>query len=463
MKKAIHMIPVILIVILLAISRHSMALAAEHETTIVSGVFIDTINISGMTGEQAQEAVDALVAELQDKRIAIIVGDEVVYSSMKDLGYRCEPNNYVEQALGLATQGNMVKRYKDTKDIENGNIIYPLSFTYDEKKLRKLVEEKVTLYNIEPVNATFSRENGKFVYIDHKVGSKVDVDRTVEQVKNSLENWNRMDIVVNAVMVEDMPVFTKEILESCNTVLGEFTTEYKDSAEGRAANLANGARLINNTVLLPGEEFSALDSLLPFSEGNGYYVANSYSNGMIVESVGGGACQVTTTLYNAVLFAELNIVERSAHSMTVSYVPLSMDAAVAEYSKNFRFSNNQDYPILIEAFSKDRIITFRIWGHETRDTSRRKLEFVSVTTKEIQPSAKDIITKDPTRPTTYRKVTQKARMGYKSELYKVVYEEGKEVERVLINRSSYAAAPNHITIGTKKDTKDTKKDTKTDR
>ena len=241
------------------------------------------------------------------------------------------------------------------------------------------------------------------------------------------------------------------MFESSNSLLGEFTTEFKDSVEGRAANLANGARLINNTVLLPGEEFSAYEYLLPFTESNGYYVANSYLNGKIVESVGGGACQVTTTLYNAVLFAELNIVERSAHSMTVSYVPLSMDAAVAEYSKNFRFSNNLDYPILIEALSKDRTITFRIWGHETRDISHRKLEFVSKTTKEIQPTAKDIITKDPTKPTTYRKVTQKARLGYKSELYKVVYVDGKEVERVLINKSSYAAEPNHVTIGTKKE------------
>ncbi len=429
----------------------SQAYAEDRSDTICEGVYIDTINISGMTGAEAKEAVDAMISELQDKNIAIVVGDEVVYTSMKNLGYRSEPNHYVEQALGLATQGNLIKRYKDKKDIEHGTINYQLTFTYDEEKLRRLVEDKVTLYEILPINASFRRESGKFVYTDHKVGSKVNVDQTIELIKNSIENWNRLDIKVNAVMEEDMPAFTKEMLESCNTVLGEFSTEFKDSVEGRAANLANGARLINNAVLFPGDEFSAYEYLLPFHESNGYYAANSYLNGSIVESIGGGACQVTTTLYNAALFAELDIVERSSHSMTVSYVPLAMDAAVAEYSKNFRFANNQEYPILIEATSKDRTITFRIWGHETRDTANRKLDFVSITTKEISPPATDIITKDPTKPTTYRKVTQKARMGYKSELYKVVYVEGKEVERVLINRSSYAAEPNHVTIGTKKD------------
>ena len=291
--------------------------------------------------------------------------------------------------------------------------------------------------------------NGGFVYTDHIVGSKVDVDKTVELIKSRIEDWNRLDLAIDAVMAEDIPQFTREELETCNSVLGEFTTEFKDSVEGRAANLANGARLINNAVLLPGEVFSAYDYLLPFQESNGYYVANSYLNGEVVESVGGGACQVTTTLYNAVLFAELEIVERSAHSMTVSYVPLSMDAAIAEGAKNFQFKNNTDFPILIEAFSKDRTMTFRIWGHETRDTARRKLEFVSKTTAEIAPPKKDIIVKDPTQPTTYRKVTQKAKIGYKAELYKVVYIDGEETERILINKSNYGAEPNRVTVGTK--------------
>ena len=459
MKKLRFLIPffTLLAFVFLSGSTVVRAKAKEGSDTINKGVYIDTVNIGGMTEAQAKEAVKSFIKELQDKQLAIVVGDELVSTTMRELGYRCEPQNYVEQALGLATQGNLIKRYKDAKDIEHGKIIYPLTFTYDEEKIRKLVEDKVTRYNIDPENASFSRVDGKCVYTDHKEGSKVNVEKTIELIKNSIDEWNRLDILIHAVMDEDMPAFTREMLETCNTVLGEFTTDFKDSVEGRAANLANGARLINNAVLFPGEEFDALKYLLPFSENNGYYVANSYLNGEIVESVGGGACQVTTTLYNAVLFAELNIVERSPHSMTVSYVPLAMDAAVAEYSKNFRFSNNLDYPILIEAFSKDRTITFRIWGHETRDTSRRKLEFVSKTVEVINPSSKDIIIKDSTKPTTYRKVTQQARKGYKAELYKVVYIDGKETERILINKSNYAATPSRVIVGTKKASTSSKK------
>lgn len=426
-----------------------IASAKEREDRICQGVYIDSIDISGMTGVQAQTAVDDLVNGLKEKQIAILVGNHAIYTTMGELGYHCELNHYVEQALGLATQGNPIKRYKDIQDIEHGKIIYPLTFTYDENLLRTLITEEAVRYEIAPVNAYFTRENGEFIYTDHKPGSKVDVEQTVELVKSRIADWDRLDILVEAVMAEVTPEVTKEELQTCNSILGEFTTEFKDSVEGRAANLANGARLINNAVLFPGEVFSAYDYLLPFQESNGYFVAHSYLDGTIVESVGGGACQVTTTLYNAVLFSELEIVERNAHSMTVSYVPLSMDAAIAEGSKNFKFRNNTELPILVEAFSKDRTITFRIWGHETRDTEHRKVKFVSKTVSEISPSTKDIIVEDPTQPPTYRKVTQKAKTGYKAELYKVIYIDGKESERIRINKSLYEAEPNHVTVGTK--------------
>src|SRR5690606_13990975 len=127
-----------------------------------------------------------------------------------------------------------------------------------------------------------------------------------------LNSWNRNDIVLDAHMEDVAPIYTRDVVELCNTLLGSFSTEYADSAEGRAANLANGARLINNALIYPGEVFSAYEYLAPFNGKNGYYVAGAYSKGKVIDSVGGGACQVTTTLYNAVLKAELEIVERQA-------------------------------------------------------------------------------------------------------------------------------------------------------
>jgi vancomycin resistance protein YoaR len=327
------------------------------------------------------------------------------------------------------------------------------------------VEKDVSAYNIEPVNATIKRKNGEFIYGDHVVGKKVNVDATVQEVAKAIDGWNRQDIVVDAVIEDDLPIYTKDIVEQCNTIVGTYTTQYVDSAEGRAANLANGARLINNAVLYPGDVFSAYEYLTPFTEDNGYFVAGAYLQGKVIDSVGGGACQVTTTLYNAILQAELEVVERQPHSMTISYVDLSRDAAIAGTYKDFKFKNNTDVPILIEATTKGRTITFKVWGKETRDTKKREVEYVTVVLSETKPPA-DVITKDPSQPETYRKVTQSAHTGYKAELYKVVKENGVEVSRTLVNKSNYAAAPKYITIGTKKvevekkpDDKDKPKDT----
>jgi vancomycin resistance protein YoaR len=423
--------------------------AEEKDNTIVKGVFIDEVEVSGMTKEQAEEAVKNFVGDLKKKGVAIMVGSEIVYTTMGDLGYQMEDNENIETALSLGKSGNLVKRYKDMKDIEQGSIIYPLTFIYDETKIKDIVEKDVSAYNIEPVNATIKRKNGEFIYGDHIVGKKVNVDATVQAVATAIDGWNRQDIIIDAVIEDDLPIYTKDVVEQCNKIIGTYTTQYADSAEGRAANLANGARLINNAVLYPGDVFSAYEYLTPFTEDNGYFVAGAYLQGKVIDSVGGGACQVTTTLYNAILQAELEVVERQPHSMTISYVDLSRDAAIAGTYKDFKFKNNTDVPILIEATTKGRTITFKVWGKETRDTQKREVEYVTVVLSETKPPA-DVVTKDPSQPDTYRKVTQSAHTGYKAELYKVVKENGVEVSRTLVNKSNYAAAPKYVTVGTKK-------------
>ena len=433
----------------LLFGRTNHASAAENEPTICNGVFIDAVDVSGMTKSEAQTAVDDFVDGLRSKGVAIKVNDNVIYTTLGDLGYTYEPNDSIEQALELGKSGNLIKRYKDLKDIEQGSKAYPLTYKVDDKKVNEFITNQVSKYNVAPVNASVSRKNGKFIYTDHIVGSKVNIAQTAAQLKNILfNNWNRSDILTNAVMDEDLPIYTKDVVEQCNTVLGQYTTEYADSAQGRASNLANGARLINNTVLYPGDVFSSYEHLTPFTIENGYYVAGAYLQGKVIDSIGGGACQVTTTLYNTVLNAELEVVERQPHSMTISYVDLSRDAAIAGDYKDFKFKNNTNVPILVEAHTQGRKITFTIWGHETRDTKNRKIKYQTVILSRINPPA-DVVTKDPTQPTTYYKVTQSAHTGYRAELYKVVYENNVEVSRTLVNKSSYSSAPRYITVGTK--------------
>lgn len=170
-------------------------------------------------------------------------------------------------------------------------------------------------------------------------------------------------------------------------------------------------------------------------------------NGKVVDSLGGGICQVSTTLYNAVLKAELEVTERHNHSMIVGYVDPSADAAIAESAgKDFKFVNNTEYPIYIEGYTKDKNVTFNIYGKETR-AENRKVRYESEVLEVINPPA-DVIYADAGQPIGYIVSDGSAHIGYKAKLWKIVTEDGVEVSRTQVNKSSYKMVPRSATVGT---------------
>ena len=241
----------------------------------------------------------------------------------------------------------------------------------------------------------------------------------------------------------DEPRGSEEELSSIQDNLGTFTTSYKTSSSSRSANIARGAELIDGTILYPGDTFSAYEAVSPFTSANGYYMAGSYLNGETVDSMGGGICQVSTTLYNAVIRAELEIVERSGHSMPVSYVDPADDAAIAGTYKDLKFTNNLDTPIYIEAYTSNKTVTFSIYGEETRPANRT-LKFTS-TTVSTTPAPTQIVA-DAGQPIGYI-VVKNGRTGLVAELYKHVYVDGVEQDVIRENKTTYQMFPRTITVG----------------
>lgn len=448
-SKRMVRIVLLLSLFLLSAGGFTKVLAAGEDEVITNGVYIDTVDVGGMTKEQAEKAVADYVDALKQQTVTVDIKGEKEQITVGDLGFTANENNYIEEAIEIGKSGNLIKQYKDLKDTQENKITYHMEYSIDGAKLKNFAKEKLSGHNVKAVNAGVARKDGNFVYTDEIVGQKVDTKTTMAAIEDAiLNNWTGENISLTAKVDEVAPKYTREMVEKCNTVLGSFQTTYTTSTSDRAANLSNGAGLINNTVLYPGDVFSAYEKLAPFTTQNGYHQAGAYSNGKLIDSIGGGACQVTTTLYNAVLLSELEVVERSSHSMTISYVDLSRDSAIAGTWKDLKFKNNTDAPIVIEATTYGRTIYFKIWGHETRDTSR-KIKFETIILNEKQPGA-DVVTKDPNQPTTYEYTTQSAHTGYTAELYKIVYENGVEVSRTRVNRSVYNSSPRYVTVGTKK-------------
>ena len=183
------------VIMLSAFPTFAEASGQDESERICQGVFIDEVEVSGMTKEKAQEAIDKFVKELQEKNIAIRVNDNLVKTKLVDLGYDILPNGFIDQALAIGKKGNLIKRYKEIKDIEHGGYIYTPQYKVDIRKIKGLVSEEVSSYNISPIDAKVTRTNGKFVYTDHQIGNKVEVEATSRMIEDKILNdWNRADI-----------------------------------------------------------------------------------------------------------------------------------------------------------------------------------------------------------------------------------------------------------------------------
>lgn len=443
MKKMSVVLPVMMAVMMAV----PMPVHAK-EDKIESGIYVNDMDLSGMTVEEARQTVESYVSSFGDVQVTLHAFDEgTITVSASELGLKWGNEGILEEAASFGRDGDILRCYKELKDLEHRNKVYNVTFDFDKEKIRALIEENAGQYNQEAVNASLVKTETGFQVTEGQSGIVVDTAASVDAVYNYLSSgWNGEACDIDLVVSVDEPAGTAEELAMVKDVLGTFTTSYSTSGGSRSANVANGCRLINGTTLYPGEEFSAYEAVSPFSEANGYYMAGSYLNGQVVDSLGGGICQVSTTLYNAVLRAELEVTERYNHSMIVTYVDPSADAAIAESSgKDFKFKNNTEYPIYIEGTTTpDKHITFTIYGVETRDSSR-EVSYESVVLERINPDTEVIYT-DASRPVGYCSV-QSAHIGYKAQLWKVVRENGVEVSREQVNSSSYMKAPRSATVG----------------
>lgn len=434
----------------------------DDTATIYSGVYVDDVYVGGLTKTEAIEEYEDYIRGIDKLKLTFTTSSGSFSTTLADIGIDVSAEDAVNEAYWYGRKGNILCRYKEIKGLEDDNAILIPKKTIDEAKLKEVIEKESADIVTEPKNASISRVDGEFVVEDGVVGTTVKVDETIKAVEDILaEVWKQKDIKLSAAVEEKQPEYTAEDFEKIDSVLGSKQTEYSSGNTSRAQNLATGASKISGTVLMPGEQFSVYNTVSPFTEENGYANAGQYVNDELVDGLGGGICQVSTTLYNAVLNAELQVDERYPHSLTVSYVPLGMDAAIAGDYMDFKFTNSTDYPIYIDGYAGGGSISFAIYGHETRP-SNRTIYYESKTVETYEPDDPEEI-KDDTLEEGKTVTETPAHTGYYVEVYKHVSVDGEETECTLIpyGRSKYNATKATIRVGTKKkDKKDKDKEEK---
>ena len=424
----------------------------DHPDRVIqSGITIGGVDVGGMTEAAAEQKLRDTFAGY-GKAVITLTGSEgsgqdPVEVTADQLGLSWTDHSAVEKAGSYGHGPNLIARYKEKKDLEQNGAEIAADLGFRREDIVSVLENQCASFNQEAVDAGLTRENGQFVVHEGTPGTVIDETASADKILSVLsDDWKGQNLTIALDMKTEQPQGSAQELADVKDLLGTFTTSYPNSGEARCTNIANACGFINGTVVYPGQEFSVLKTITPFTAENGYELAGSYLGSQVVDSFGGGICQVSTTLYNAVIRAELQVDERHNHSLVVGYVDLSDDAAIAESSgMDFKFTNTLDCPVYLEGTISGKSITFNIYGKETRDPGR-KVSFESETLETVEPEGEAVYT-DSTQPVGTITYTA-AHTGYRAQLWKVVTENGKEVSREVFNHSTYNMAPKSCTVGT---------------
>lgn len=293
----------------------------------------------------------------------------------------------------------------------------------------------------EPKDAYISKEPFEI----HAHVNGIDFGISLEQVKKMLEEEKEEYIIPLKVT---KPSKTTDMLgeEAFPDRLSTYSTTYDASNYNRSINLKVSANKINGVVLMPGEEFSYNKTLGQRTAAAGYKPAAAFVGGKIVNEYGGGICQTSSTLYNTVLLANLEITTRTNHGFPVGYVPVGRDATVSWGTLDFKFKNNRKYPIKIRAYASNGVVKIDILGVKQDDDYEVVLESAVTSTIKYSTQYED----DKTMEEGKEKIIQNGSNGCISEAYKILKKDGKVISRVLLSRDTYRARPKIIAKGTKK-------------
>ena len=335
---------------------------------------LGSIDLSGMTTEEITTRLNIERKAYRDRKVAVKVDGKNYKLSIKKLG----GDIFYKSSDGIKFQPGdeekiaeiIVNMDKDRDMQEQYNIIvgkespseYSLKvkFKYNKKKLERFIK-KLEQNHVKPVvNARISKSGG---ITSPKEGRSLGLGKIKESLKEYIQSDTKNNYKASYKTKSIKPEWKENDLKKVNTVISEFSTTFV-STSSRGHNIQVGASRINGTFLLPGEQVSFDKVIHDSSDGQSFQAAGSYLNGKVVQTEGGGICQVSTTAYNALLLAGIIPVKRLPHSMTVHYVPLGLDAAISEGVKDLVVENIYDVPIIIKAFTEGNTLTFQVVSYK---------------------------------------------------------------------------------------------------
>ena len=393
----------------------------------------------------------------KDINVEMTINEEATKKIIEDTGANL-PGIVIESSYYIEGENLIITKGKEGIKIDTEQLLTKLKERLNDITIQNnYIEIPVTTKTPEPIDVDKihseiykEMQNAYYTKDPFEIHPEVEgVDFNVDEVKAMIAAEDKEEYTVKLTITKPTVTVNDIGTEAFPDKLGTFTTRYDERDTDRTTNLKLACKKLKNQVVLAGATFSYNSTLGERTIAAGYKNAKIYSNGQVVDGLGGGICQISSTLYNAVVDANLGIVERRNHQFVTSYVPAGKDATVVYGMTDFKFKNTRKYPIKIVATAQNGIATISIYGNKEEveydvTLEVKQLSTIPVTTQYVE---------DSSLPVGTEKVKQAGANGVKTETYLVKSLNGKVVSREVISRDTYNAMQRIVLKGTKGATK----------
>lgn len=439
---------------LLRYDRQNAALYKQYREymardVIYPGIFVDAVSVGDMTIDEARAALTAVGSDAATVySVTVAIGDKTWTVDSTNVPATRDLGNVLERAYAigrtnsteiLSTNQTPFRQRVDTAmALRESGINLTTQASYDHEAVRAIVDEITTYVTRDPIDAqimSFDYKTRAFTFTEDQPGVTLDSQLLYDKITAALDRWER-NVTVTVDPVITQAAVTKDTLAKSFTMVAAFTTDTTNESN-RNTNIDLACRAINGTALQPGETFSFNEATGQRTTDKGYQSAGAIAAGQSIEEVGGGICQVSSTIFNAVARANLEIVSRSPHAWPSTYVNRGEDATVNWPNLDFKFKNNTSSPIFLITYYENRKMSAEIWGISLGEGVT--IDLYSEVIKTMEPTTEINYVLNPNLPLGSSKTTVKPRTGYVVETYKVWYQNGQETKRELLHTSTYKA------------------------
>lgn len=410
---------------------------------IALGVRAMNVDLGDLPRVEAESRLRAAAQAVNDTRLTLRVGPHTEEDTLAQIGVTADAEPAMAEAYSIGRRGSFVERLREAVAARRTGLSVKSSVRFEEETARLQLTKLAKELDHPATDATAKWDDGakKLVVTPERIGAKVDVIGSLKiiacSVADALNNGQALPATLDLPYLPNRPRMVASQFEGVDTVRGAFRTTYASSKANRASNVETAARAISGTILLPGDEFSFNKVVGPRTSSAGFREAPVIMDGQLQPGMGGGVCQVSTTLYNAALLANLEITKRSHHSFPVHYVSPGRDATVSYPSLDLRFRNNTGKAILVRMSAGRGAISASIIG------SGPAPKVSIVTGGQRSFPGKTIRKNDPTLPKGVEKVEQKGTGGLAVTATRIV--DGK---RETLSNDRYIGEARVIRVGT---------------